>query len=112
MTGVRKARSIGAALSGAGEVVVDKLPMTPSRLEPQALGGRIVVGAGSAGSLAHREHAPVWVPLALGAAGAAAGSYAGAAWRRWAARRVPDWQAAVAEDVVTALVARYAVSRA
>ena len=108
VTGIRKARSAAAAVSALGEVVVDKLPTTPSRLEPQVLGGRIASGAGSAGSLAYREDESVWVPVALGAAGAAAGSYAGAAWRRWAAARMPDWQAAVAEDVVTLALARYA----
>jgi len=108
VTGLRKARSVGAARCIAGETVVDKLPVTPSRLEPSVLGGRIAVGAGTAGSLAYREGRPGWVPLALGAAGAAAGSFAGAAWRRWAVRRVPDWQAALAEDAVTALVAWYA----
>jgi uncharacterized membrane protein len=111
-TGLRKARSVAALLAAAGEATVDKLPQTPSRLEPQALSGRIAAGAGTAGALAHREGESVWIPLALGAAGAAAGSYAGAGWRRWAGRRVPDWQAAVAEDVVTLLLARYAATPA
>jgi uncharacterized membrane protein len=112
VTGLRKARSYAGLLAATGEVVVDKLPTTPSRLEPQVLGGRIAAGAGVGGGLAHREKQSVWVPAAVGAAGAAAGSYAGVAWRRWAATRVPDWQAAVAEDVVTLLVARYAVKAA
>jgi uncharacterized membrane protein len=110
--GLRKARSVAALLATAGEVVVDKLPQTPSRLEPQALSGRIAAGAGSGGALAHREQEPVWIPTALGAAGAVAGSYAGAAWRRWAGKRAPDWQGAVAEDVVTLLLARYAATPA
>ncbi|BEP14219.1 hypothetical protein acdb102_25300 [Acidothermaceae bacterium B102] len=108
VTGIRRARSIGAVLSATGEIVVDKLPTTPSRLEPQVLGGRIASGAGSGGSLAYREDESVWVPIALGAAGAAAGSYAGAFWRRWAVQRMPDWQAAVAEDIVTLVLARSA----
>ncbi|MDX6245610.1 MAG: hypothetical protein QOE76_3333 [Frankiales bacterium] len=108
VTGLRKVRSAAGLLAGAGEVVVDKLPQTPSRLEPQVIGGRIAVGAGAAAALARREHEPVWIPVALGAAGAAAGSCAGVGWRAWAARRVPDWQAAVAEDALTLLLARYA----
>lgn len=108
VTGWRRARSVAAVLAGLGEAVVDKLPQTPSRLEPRVLLGRIGVGAGAAGALAHREHEPVWLPVALGAVGAAAGSYAGAKWRGWADRRVPDWQPAVAEDLVTALLARLA----
>ena len=110
VTGLRRARSLAALAGAGGEVFVDKLPTTPSRLEPQVIGGRIASGAGAAGGLAHREHESVWIPVALGAAGATAGSYAGAAWRRWAVQRMPDWQAAVAEDVVTFLIARYATS--
>jgi uncharacterized membrane protein len=112
VTGWRKARSVAALLAGLGEMVVDKLPQTPSRLEPQGLVGRIGAGAAAAGALAHREHEPVWIPVALGATGAAAGSFAGAAWRGWADRRGPDWPAAVAEDVVTALLARSAATPA
>ena len=112
VTGLRRARSFGAILAGAGEVVVDKLPQTPSRLEPQVLSGRVTSGAAAGGALAHREHEPVLVAVALGAAGAAAGSLAGASWRRWAAQRFPDWQAAIAEDVVTLLLARYATTAA
>jgi uncharacterized membrane protein len=104
-----RARSLGAVLASAGEVVVDKLPQTPSRLEPQVLGGRIVTGAGAAGALAHRDNQPLLVSAALGAAGAAAGSFAGNLWRRAAAKKVPDWQAAVGEDVATAAIAAWAV---
>src|SRR3954452_18575705 len=67
VTGVRRKRSVLATLCGLGEVVVDKLPMTPSRLQPPQFGGRIAVGAASAGALAYREHEPVWTPIALGA---------------------------------------------
>jgi uncharacterized membrane protein len=108
VTGLRRARSFAALFAGTGEFVADKLPSTPSRLEPRALGARIAAGGASAGGLARREQEPVWVPTALGAAGAAAGSYAGAAWRRWAGRRVPDWQAALPEDLLSLLIARYA----
>jgi uncharacterized membrane protein len=112
VTGLRRARSVIALFAAAGEAVVDKLPSTPSRLEPRALGVRIAVGAGAAGGLALRDKEPVWVPVALGAAGGAAGSYAGAAWRRWAGHCVPDWQAAVTEDFATFLIARYATREA
>jgi uncharacterized membrane protein len=107
-TGWRKRGRLVAVLSACGEAVLDKLPSTPSRLQPLGLGGRIASGTGSAGALAARNDEAVWVPAALGAAGAAAGSYAGAAWRSWAGRRWPDWRGALAEDVVTILIARYA----
>ena len=74
--------AVGAA--AAGELVMDKLPQTPSRL---AVGG------------------------ALGAAGAAAGSYAGAAYRTAlpARTRTPDLPWALGEDAVAASLAGTAV---
>jgi uncharacterized membrane protein len=102
-------RSLAIAAAG-GEIVVDKLPQTPSRTEPGPLAGRIGTGALAAAGLARRSGAGVVLPALAGAAGSAAGSYAGAAWRGWADRRVPDWQAALAEDAVTLLVGRWGVA--
>lgn len=97
--------SSGAALMVGGELVVDKLPATPSRLQPPALALRVLSGAGGAVALAHREHAePTW-PTVLGAAGAAAGSWSGVAWRAWAKEQMPDWQAALIEDAVALALA-------
>jgi uncharacterized membrane protein len=100
-------RTLGALGASGGEVVVDKLPNTPSRLRPEVLAGRIVAGAGSAGALARRQQQPMLVPAALGAAGAVAGSFAGNLFRRFAATKAPDWRAAVAEDIVTAGIAAW-----
>jgi uncharacterized membrane protein len=83
-----------------GELVSDKLPKTPSRLEPPGLAARFVSGGVGALVLARRAGAPPVVPLLAGLAGAAVGAYGGAAWRRWAAARRPDWQGAVVEDAV------------
>jgi len=100
--------SSGAALMVGGELVADKLPATPSRLQPPALALRVLSGAGGAVTLAHREHAePTW-PTLLGAAGAAAGSWSGAAWRGWAKEQMPDWQAALLEDAVALALATVA----
>ena len=106
------ARASGAvaALSGVvGELVGDKLPSAPSRLEPPS--PQIRAGSGATGSVLLSRHASAnpLVPALAGALGAAAGTYAGAAWRGWAVDRVPDWQAAVVEDVVALLLARAAV---
>lgn len=108
---VRALGSAGALACAAGECVVDKLPITPSRLASGPLGGRIVSGAASAVVLARRNDRPVLLPAVCGAAGAAAGSFAGAAWRRRAAERVPDWQAALVEDVATTALAWRAAAR-
>ncbi len=89
----------------AGELVGDKLPSTPSRLEPPGLYVRFVSGAGGALALARRDHAaPAW-PVIAGVAGAAVGAYGGAAWRRTSAASRADWHGAVAEDAVALLLA-------
>ena len=60
---------------------------------------------GGAGRLAAREGANAAAPVTAGLLGAFAGSFGGVAWRRWASRRVPDWQAALAEDAVALALA-------
>jgi uncharacterized membrane protein len=96
-SGLKKA---AAAASLAAELVADKLPGTPARTGGGPLSARLGAAAGGAGLLAGREGVNAALPVAAGVAGAAAGSFGGLAWRRWAGARVPDWQAAVAEDLV------------
>src|SRR5690606_1967013 len=48
---------------------------------------------------------------AAGAAGAAVGTWGGAAWRRLAVGERPDWPGAVAEDAVALTLAAWAVRR-
>ncbi len=95
----------GAVAAVVGELVADKLPRTPARTSPQSLPARLLGGAGGAGRLAGREGANAAVPVTVGLLGALAGSFGGVAWRRWASRRAPDWQAALAEDVVALALA-------
>ena len=103
---------VALGLAAAGEVVVDKLPSTPSRLKPPVLGARLVTGAAvgalAAGSADRRARGTAAV---LGLAGAAAGTYAGAHSRRAAAARgtLPDLPFAVVEDAVAAGLAATAV---
>jgi uncharacterized membrane protein len=84
----------------AGELVVDKLPWTPSRLTPLQLGARLASGAfcgaafGGASGLAA-------LGAGLGAAGALGGALAGASFRARLARAFRrDWPAALLEDGV------------
>ncbi|MBY3552840.1 hypothetical protein HGI15_05405 [Modestobacter lapidis] len=98
--GTARRRQVAAVAALAGELVTDKLPGTPPRTGRGALGARMVSAAGGAGQLAGREGANAALPVLAGVAGSAAGSFGGIAWRRWASTRVPDWQAAVAEDLV------------
>jgi uncharacterized membrane protein len=101
-----------AVVAASGELVVDKLPQTPSRLQPPAFAARVLAGTTAAAGLALRNGASTRIAslaALVGAAGAVAGTVAGAKWRQWAAGHRPDWQAAVAEDAVTVLLAASAV---
>lgn len=103
--GVARGGLTGVAAAGlvAAELVIDKMPGVPSRLDPGPLGGRLVGGAVGAGALARLRHAGAVTSVAagvVGAAGAFAGSIAGATWRELAAERGWTWQAALAEDAV------------
>jgi uncharacterized membrane protein len=94
----RRTVLLGAAATALGEVVGDKLPVAPSRLKHHGPEVRALSGAIGAVVLARREGARLYAPAVAGALGGFAGSYGGAAWRRWAAGRMPDWQAALLED--------------
>jgi len=104
----QRARRAGVLLATAGELTADKLPSTPSRLQPPSLALRVSSGAGGAVVLARRERADAGAPLLAGAAGAAAGSYGGAAWRRWAQGRMSGLQAGLVEDAVALALAALA----
>jgi uncharacterized membrane protein len=100
-----------AAAGAAAELVGDKLPSTPSRLQPPALAARLVAGAG-VGALAvnSTDRRTVGIASLLGVAGAAAGSYAGAYYRKLAPRtHTPDLPWALGEDAVAAGLAATAV---
>jgi uncharacterized membrane protein len=94
-------------VAAAGELVADKLPQTPSRLSTLGLASRIATGALGGAALALRAGGTNPGLAALGgAAGSVAGSYLGAAWRRWAGtEKVNAFVAAIAEDLVTAATA-------
>jgi len=116
------AASVGRALAlsaVAGELVGDKLPVTPSRLAHPQLEARLVAGAVGATALAlvRRERVgALSVAAAAGLAGAWTGSVLGASWRAASARSGsgalhPDVRAALVEDAVVLLAAR-ALARA
>jgi uncharacterized membrane protein len=124
-----------AGTAAAGEFVGDKLPQTPSRLQPEGLAPRLILGAVSGAILTHREGGNRNRALqagALGLLGAAAGSRLGVSWRQLAAGRVTngashsarsklagqdgrkryaDLPGALIEDALCAAVARYASRR-
>lgn len=91
---------LGAATSIVGELIGDKLPSTPSRLDHRGDELRAVAGAIGASMLARQAAARALVPAVAGAVGGFVGTHAGASWRAWAGGRMPDWQAALLEDAV------------
>ncbi|MHA4855092.1 hypothetical protein L1080_037150 [Rhodococcus sp. MSC1_016] len=95
-----RTRLLDATVLVGGELIADKNPNLRSRLAPPALAGRVAARGAGAAALAHRDRADTASALIIATTGALAGSYGGAWWRQWAARRVPDWQAALAEDIV------------
>ncbi len=99
-------------LAAAGEVVVDKLPATPSRLAPGPLAGRLISGSICGVVLARRGGKSPLLGAFLGAAGALFGAFGGYHARHALTTRVglPDLPVALAEDALAVGVAR-AVSR-
>jgi len=110
----RRVARVGALLAVAGEIVGDKLPEAPSRLDPPGPAVRMASGAVGSVALARGRGAgpAALVAAALaGAAGGAAGAWGGAAWRRTSVGRGPDWPGAVAEDAVALALTAWAVRR-
>lgn len=98
-------RKIGALSAIGGELYADKLAAAPERTSAQGLPLRFASAAAGAGALSARQDMNAAVPILAGLVGAAAGSFGGLGWRRWAGVRVPDWQAAVIEDGVALALA-------
>lgn len=98
-------------LAMAGEFVGDKLPTTPSRLDPGPLGGRLVLGALAGAVLRRGAGASLLPGVLLGALGAGAGSWAGYQARGWLGRAtgLADPVLGAAEDLVALGLATYAL---
>ena len=97
--------------AAAGELVVDKLPNTPSRLEPAGLAGRLVLGATAAGLFARTRRDP-WLPAAaIGAASAIVAAKIGHDVRAQLDQHAPDAAVAVVEDALAFGLAMAGASR-
>jgi uncharacterized membrane protein len=86
----------------AGELVLDKLPMTPSRIEFPAIFGRIGSGA-VVGATLYRAHGKnLFIGLVVGALSALASTYAAYYLRRTLGEQfdIPDLALGIAEDAL------------
>ena len=104
-------------VAALGEAVADKLPQTPARTEPPGLIGRTVAGALCGAVLSrsvnHTGRGDTLTGAALGALGAAVGTFAFYRLRRTLTRDygLPDTAVALAEDALALTVAISAVTR-
>lgn len=91
------------AVLAVGELIGDKLTITPSRLTPGPLGGRVIMS--SLAGVALAIGAGQWWILGMvgGAVGSIAGAFSGFHVRRAIVRGlgVADWLIAVLEDIIT-----------
>jgi uncharacterized membrane protein len=105
-----------AGVAAAGELVTDKLPVTPPRTVPVQLIGRLVTGAGCGVIIARRAArspsiAQTVLTAAVGTAAAALTTVAGPQWRRVAAERFGTDAVGAGLEDVTALTLGWAATR-
>jgi uncharacterized membrane protein len=103
-----------AYLAAVGEIVVDKLPITPDRVETRGLVARVGSGAIAGAVLASAtgaRGARLVLPVLAGAGGGYLGSWGGFAGRRALVARtgLPDPVVAAVEDAVAIGLAAVAV---
>jgi uncharacterized membrane protein len=97
------------SVAAVGELVVDKLPRTPSRKQPPGFIARIITGGLVGATVGAAGHALV-AGLVLGVCGAVVGTLGGAAARAKLAQAFGrDLPAALLEDVVAILIGVFAL---
>jgi len=97
-------------LMAAGELVADKLPMTPKRTMPASLIGRVGLGALCGVVVCSQEQQPVALGAGIGALAAGWSTYAATAGRAVLTEMgLPDVAVALAEDVLTGALTLAAV---
>jgi uncharacterized membrane protein len=95
------------------ELIVDKLPKTPSRKEPLGLIARFVTGGLSGAAMCAAAHQNAVFGAVLGGVGGLAGAFAGyeARTRLVKSLRIPDLFVALIEDAVAIGCGLFLVSR-
>jgi uncharacterized membrane protein len=100
-----------STVAAGGELIADKLPGTPSRLQPAPLAARIAAGALAGGLDARRRHRGVVLAAIAGGGAAAGASYAGAFWRAFAGHHGFAVPGALLEDGAAIALASVAAGR-
>jgi uncharacterized membrane protein len=95
----RPARA-AARLAFGSELVLDKLPSTPSRLAPRGISARITFSALTAAALARGESRTLFPAIVVAAASALGSAKVGHDVRAAASERCPAILVAVAEDAL------------
>jgi uncharacterized membrane protein len=95
------------------ELIMDKLPQTPSRTAPMGLIARVVTGGLSGAALAVSGGKGLLAGVLLGAAGGVAGAFGGYRLRHGLVTQmnVPDFVVAVVEDLLAISGGLFVVSR-
>jgi uncharacterized membrane protein len=92
-----------------GEIIADKLPMTPSRLEPLPLAGRVVLGGTACAFAGLAEGRRSDTGALVGSVGVLAGSLLGYGLRTRLPVRLPSLILALTEDVLAFTLGRWAL---
>jgi uncharacterized membrane protein len=88
------------SLLALGELIADKLPFIPPRIQAGPLGVRILFGAMCGAALSFSAPASPIAGAILGGLGGIAGAFAGYAYRRRLSLTVPDLLLALLEDLI------------
>lgn len=111
---IRHPAAVGAFTAAAvGEYVGDKLPGTPARTSAVPLIGRLALGGLVGGVVATALRRPVGAGVAMGAVGAALGTYVGFSVRRGLTKEagLPDLPVALAGDAAAVGLAVWSLRR-
>jgi uncharacterized membrane protein len=100
-----------AGLGVAGELVVDKLPNTPSRLDPPGLLARVAMAAVAGAVIARASDRRLAPAMVVAAGTAVVSARVGHDLRTFASTRVPPLAAAIGEDAVAIALALLAARR-
>lgn len=103
--------TLGLTIAAAGEMIADKLPITPPRTKPFPLAVRVLNGALAGAVMCEAEGEPLAVGALVGGAAAAAGSFGGYGLRMLMQKAgMPSPVAGIAGDIQAVALSMAAVT--